>query len=69
MSETIACDSIIDKTVYSKDAALIGGGGGVVFIYSGSARLICFEIRLISKKISRAENEYMNIPPPINAVL
>ncbi len=31
--------------------ALIGGGGAVVFT-------------LISKEISRAEHEYMNIPPP-----
>ena len=32
---------------------LIGGGGGV-FIYSGSARLVSFVIKLISKEISRA---------------
>ena len=42
---------------------LIGGGGGI-FIYSGSARLVSFEIKLISKEISRAEPEYMNIHPP-----
>ena len=44
--------------------ALIGGGGGCIFIYSGSARLVSFEIKLISKEASRAEPEYMNIHPP-----
>ena len=37
--------------------ALIGGGGGCIFIYSGSARLVSFEIKLISKEVSRAEPE------------
>ena len=41
----------------------LGGGGGCIFIYSGSARLLSFEIRLILKDISRAEPEYMNIHP------
>ncbi len=51
--------------------ALIGGGGGGIFIYSCSARLISFEMkRLISKEIRRAEHDYMNIPlPQINAVV
>ena len=49
------------------------GGGGCIFIYSGSARLASFEINFISKETSRAEPEYMNIhppppPPPINAL-
>ena len=46
------------------------GGGGCIFIYSGSARLVSFEIKLISKEISRAEPEYMNIhpPPPISVL-
>ena len=46
--------------------ALIGGGGGCIFIYSCSARRISFEMNLISKEIRRAEHEYMNIhtPPP-----
>ena len=45
------------------------GGGGYIFIYSGSARLISFEINFISKETSRAEPEYMNIhPPPINVL-
>ena len=45
---------------------LIGGGGGgvCIFIYSGSARIVSFEIKLISKEVSRAEPEYMNKPPP-----
>ena len=34
-----------------------------MFIYSGSARLISFEIRLISKETSRDEREYMNMYP------
>ena len=37
--------------------------GGCIFIYSGSARLVCFEIKLISKEVSQAEPEYMNIHP------
>ena len=40
------------------------GGGGCIFIYSGSARLASFEINFISKETSRAEPEYMNTPPP-----
>ena len=40
------------------------GGGGCIFIYSGSARLTSFEINFISKETSRAEPEYMNIHPP-----
>ena len=40
------------------------GGGGCIFIYSGSARLVSFEINFISKETSRAEPEYMNIRPP-----
>ena len=39
-------------------------GGGYIFVYSGSARLVSFEIKLISKEPSRAEPEYMNIHPP-----
>ena len=45
-----------------------GGGGGCIFIYSGSARLISFEINFISKETSRAEPEYMNIHPPISVL-
>ena len=46
-------------------------GGGCIFIYSGSARLVSFEVKLISKEIGRAEPEYMNIhppPPPISVL-
>ena len=43
--------------------ALIGGRG-CIFIYSGSARLVSFEVKLISKKVSWAEPEYVNIQPP-----
>ena len=45
-------------------ARTLTGGGGCIFIYSGSARLISFEINFISKGTSRAEPEYMNIHPP-----
>ena len=38
--------------------------GGCIFIYSGPTRLVSFEIKLISKEVSRAEPEYMNIHPP-----
>ena len=44
-------------------------GGGCIFIYSGSARLVSFEVKLISKEIGRAEPEYMNIHPPPISVL
>ena len=49
---------------------LIGGGGGCIFIYSGSDQLTSFEINFISKETSRAEPEYMNIhpPPPISTL-
>ena len=45
-------------------ARSVNGEGGCIFIYSGSARLVSFEIKLISKEASRAEPEYMNIHPP-----
>ena len=44
------------------------GGGGCIFIYSGSARLVSFEMKLNSKEVSRAEPEYMNIHPPISVL-
>ena len=48
---------------------LIGGGGGVHIHISGYARLISFEINIITKETSRAEPEYMNIhlPPSLLA--
>ena len=45
-------------------AFIAGGGGGCIFIYSARARLVSFEMKLISKEVSRAEPEYMNIHPP-----
>ena len=48
---------------------LIGGGGGCIFIYAGSVRLISFEINFISKEKSRTEPEYMNYTPPSISVL
>ncbi len=50
-------------------ALIGGGGGGCIFIYSCSARRISFEMNIISKEIRRAEHEYMNIHPPINALV
>ena len=50
----------------STGAGALIGGGGCIFIYSGSARLDSFEIKLISKEISWAEPEYMNIHRPPN---
>ena len=47
---------------------LIGGGEGCIFIFSGSARLTSFEINFISKEVSRAEPEYMNIHPPVSVL-
>ena len=38
--------------------------GGCIFIYSSCARPVSCEIKLISKEVSRAEPEYMNIHPP-----
>ena len=40
---------------FSGGAGTLIGGGGSIFIYSGSARLISFEINFISKETSRAE--------------
>ena len=44
--------------------------GRCIFINSGYARLISFEISFITKETSRAEPEYMNIhpPPPISVL-
>ena len=50
-----------------RDLCVCGGGGGWIFIYSGSARLITFDINYISKETSRAE--YMNIHPPSQLTL
>ena len=45
----------IALTARDRSGALTGGG---IFIYSGSSRLIYFEINLISKEISQAKPEY-----------
>ena len=43
--------------------------GGCIFIYSGYARLISFEINFITKETSRAEPEFLNIRlSPIKAM-
>ena len=52
--------------------ALIWGGGGI-FIYSCSARLICFEINLKPTDFKRNSSGITRIyeytpPPPINAL-
>ena len=59
---------VIENNFRAVAGALIGGGS--IFIYSGAARLVSFEIKLISKEVSRAEPEYMNIhpPPPISVL-
>ncbi len=48
--------------------ALIGGGGGGVYSYirvmPDAFLLKSVVFKLISKEISRAEHEYMNIHPP-----
>ena len=44
------------------------GGGGCIFIYSGYARLISFEINFTTKETSRTEPEYMTIHPPISVL-
>ena len=53
---------LLEKLVNVRDRsrALIRGGV-CIFIYLGSVRLISLEIRSISKAISRAEPEYMNM--------
>ena len=48
----------------SRAVARASIGGGCILIYSGSTRLVSFEIKLISKEVSRAEPEYMNIHSP-----
>ena len=53
------------KCTQSRRYSANWGGGGLIFIYSGSARLVSFEMKLISKEVSRAETEYMNPPPQL----
>ena len=44
----------MNKSVFRAVARTLIGGGGGIFIYSGSAQLVSFEIKLISKEVSRA---------------
>jgi hypothetical protein len=44
-------------------------GGGCIFIYSCYARRISFVSKLISKEISWAEHEYMNMHPSTVKIL
>ena len=53
--------------------ALIGGGGRggihiIIRVMPDGFLLKSVVFKLISKEISRAEHEYMNIHPPINAL-
>ena len=41
---------------------------GDIFMYSGSAQLISFEVDSISKEINCAEHEYMNMSPSLIAL-
>ena len=63
MSENFKFHALSKHGIRAVARTLIGGGGGI-FIYSGSARLTSFEINFISKETSRARPEYMNIHPP-----
>ena len=56
------------KYVFRAVARALIGGGGCIFIYSGSARLASFEMNFISKEVSRREPEDMNIHPPISVL-
>ena len=55
---SLVYDNLLTSTAVAR--ALIGGGS--------SARLVSFEMKLISKEVSRAEPEYMNIHPPISVL-
>ena len=63
--EVTCLSSLFPFKLSCSGPSLGGGGGGLcIFIYSGSARLVSFKIKLISKEVSQAEPEYMNIHPP-----
>ena len=55
---------VLEKSRAVARVLIRGGGGCCIFIYSGSARLVSLEIKLISKEASRAEPENMNIHTP-----
>ena len=63
-SGRLVCLCKCDRRCRGEIKALIGGE--CIFIYSGSVRLISFEVSLISKEISRAEPAYVNIRLPVN---
>ena len=48
-----------DKIYYRAVASSINGGGGLIFIYSGSAQFLFKSIVFMV-----CEHEYMNISPP-----
>ena len=54
-------------TARGETRVLIGGGGGAYSYIR--VLLIPFEINLISKEITHAEPKYVNIHPPINALV
>ena len=64
----------VDPTAINNPLIRGGSGGartligreGCIFTYSGSVRLISFEINSILKETSRAEPKYMNTLPPPN---
>ena len=62
--KSMVSESLIIFNINRRAVARALIGGGCIFIYSGSARLVSFEIKLISKEVSRAEPKYMNIHPP-----
>ena len=70
---TLSHNCVLHPYVYILYTNINRGGartliGGCIFIYSGYARLISFEINFITKETSRAEPEYMNIHPPISVL-
>ncbi len=63
----IFTDYNVDRVVKAVARAVIGGGGDVysyIRVTPEEFLLKSVVFKLISKEISRAEHEYMNIPPP-----
>ena len=66
--KTKYCSFLFQKSPIQITGEYTSGGSrvlieGGIFIYSGSAQLISFEIDLISKEISQVEPKYMNMHP------
>ena len=62
-----SCAKFTARTPTNKDVTRTLIGGGDMFIYSCFARQISFQVEKFEfdlKRSRRAENEYMNIPPP-----